>query len=132
MGTWRKKQGMDDFTDYYGKAVRILRRKKNPTPRERYRLASLEKLLRNYSRAVEIFQSFISGTAGGVGRTMVAGAYFHLGEMALEQTGMKDAENYFLKCLEVGGGHVKAREYLSKLEADRGTGKKLLGKRRPQ
>lgn len=116
MGTWRKKQGADNFTVYYRKAVRILRRKKNQTPRERYRLASLEKQLRNYSRATEMFQSFISGTAGGVSRSMAAGAFFHLGEMALEKPGMKDAENYFLKCLESGGDHARAREYLSKLE----------------
>lgn len=123
-GTWRKKHGGEDHRVYFQKALRILKRKRNKTPLEVYRMASLEKQLNHYTRAVESFKSL---TAGLVSGKIVSGAFFHLGEMALEKSEINDARYYFLKSLEADASHLKSREYLSKLEAGTGVRKNETG-----
>jgi glycosyltransferase involved in cell wall biosynthesis/tetratricopeptide (TPR) repeat protein len=113
-GIWRQKHGTEDHRIYFQKALRILKRKRNKTLLEIYRMASLEKQLNHYTRAVKSFKSLTTGPKNG---KIVSGAFFHLGEIALEKSEIKDARNYFLKSLEADGSHLKSREYLSKLEA---------------
>lgn len=113
-GTWRQKHGAENHRAYFQKALRILKRKRNKTPLEIYRMASLEKQLNHRTRAAKSFKSLTTGSVSG---RIVSGAFFHLGEMALEKSEIKNARNYFRKSLEADGSHLKSREYLSKLEA---------------
>ena len=111
-GTWMRKRGVGDGSVYLQKALRMLRRKKDKTPREIYRMASLEKQLNQWTRAAESFKSLITGSVSG---KLTAGAFFHLGEMAFEKSAIEEAREYFRKSLEDDGGHIKSREYLSKI-----------------
>jgi hypothetical protein len=80
---------------------------------EVYRNVSIYKSAGHFNQAEKWFKWLVENSNDS---QMVAGAYFHLGEMAFLNEQGKRSGIYFLKCLQLNPGHRKAMEYKEKME----------------
>ncbi|MCP4154100.1 MAG: tetratricopeptide repeat protein [bacterium] len=102
--------GRSDY--YYKKGIEVLKKREKKSHLETYRLASLYKKTKQYKEAIRLFKQL---TRRYPLYTLLAGAFFHLGELYLFEK-KKEAKEMFEKCLSVMPEHSKAKEYLEELK----------------
>ncbi len=99
--------------DYYlNKAVDLLNSKNNLLPLDLYRLASSYKKLGEYEKAEKIFLNLLKSNNS---LNIIAGVYFHLGEIEYFRGNRKKAIKYFIKCTKINNNFFKAIEYINRL-----------------
>jgi len=108
-------KGLKGYKYFFYKALEMILYKRKKKDIDIYHLASIYGKIGEYRKAKERFREVIKNTNNG---GLKAGAYFHLGEIALQEGENKKAEKYFKKCLELKSVHRKSREYLKKLSKD--------------
>jgi len=104
---------MDDNTRsrYFRKSLEHFLKRKNYNRLNMYRIASLYKRLGEYEKAGEIFTEEINKKRN-TDLVLIAGCYFHLGEMAFNKNRIKEAAHFFSLCIKANPNHQKAKEYL--------------------
>ncbi len=101
-----------EFKTIYNIMVKTFSAKKKKRPYDFYLMASIFQKIKEYKKAKRLFKKVVSETKE---KTLIAGAYFHLGEIALSEGRKKEAKEHFEKCLTVNPSHKKALEYLKNL-----------------
>jgi len=96
---------------HYKEALKLLKSKKKKSDLDVYRTASLYKRLREWARAARWFNRLLDKPKSG----LIAGAYFHLAEIAFAREDEAAGREYLEKCLSLDPGHGKAKEYITPL-----------------
>jgi GT2 family glycosyltransferase len=104
--------GHPNWKYYYRKSLRILLAREKITGQETYRIASIYKRLGNYSAAEQRFQVVIDTHHD---QDLAAGAYFHLGELKVQQGNSSYAAHLFREVLKRNPQHQKAQDYLNEI-----------------
>lgn len=113
--SYKKMMGAGELRLYLKKAVAALTEKKSRQPHETYQLASCYKRLQDSRKAAAGFRKVLETT---MDPRLISGAYFHLGEIAYTGKRLKQAGEYFTRCLELNPGHNKAGAYLNRLKEE--------------
>jgi len=74
-----------------------------------YRVASLYQSAKDYERSEKLFKQLIKQADN---KTLISGAYFHLGEIAYVSGNYKKAMSHFSKCLVLNPDHKKAEKHI--------------------
>jgi hypothetical protein len=109
LGDIYKEQNRKAGEIYYKKGIKMLETKGAETDKERYRIASLCVKADQLEKAGRLFKE-LAGDAEN--KILLAGVYFHLGEIALLEKKYAEAKSNFKECLALNASHQKAREYL--------------------
>lgn len=99
---------------YLNAALKVLLVKRGKTHVDIYRIASLYKSINRLELAERWFGKVLDG--GSVDRGILAGVYFHLGEVRYFKQEFEGAAKNFKTCLQWNPGHKKADEYLRLME----------------
>jgi tetratricopeptide (TPR) repeat protein len=93
---------------HYAEALKILKSKRKKSDLDVYRTASLYKRLGDWDRAARWFNKLLAKPKSD----LLAGAYFHLAEIALARKDKGAGRRLLEKCLSLNPGHIKAKEYI--------------------
>jgi len=97
---------------FYRKSLEIISNKRMLGTNNTYMIGSLHQRLGNYDEAQKWFLRVTHCYLQG---TIIANAYFHLGEMAFEQCRRSEAREMFRHTLDLMPVHHKAAQYLETL-----------------
>lgn len=109
LGDIHKAAGRRNWRFYYRQSLELAAGKQENTITGMYRVASLYKRLDDFFNAERWFEKVARETSK---ESVLAGVYFHLGEIALKQQKKAKAGNYLRRCLAFDNHHKKAKELM--------------------
>jgi FkbM family methyltransferase len=99
---------------YFKEALKVLLIKKGKNTLDIYRVASVYKSMNRLDLAEKWFKKLLGMSVDHL--QIIAGVYYHLGEIQYFKQNWPGAKEYFKKCFELNPGHKKAAKYLDLME----------------
>jgi tetratricopeptide (TPR) repeat protein len=114
LGELFEKQGKKLYLEFYKKAIDLLKFKKGKTDIDIYRIASLFKKTGELNKSTKWFNRLLKKP---IKPSLKAGVFFHLAEIYYLQNKTDKSLDYFKKCLSMNPNHIKAKNYVMKIES---------------